>query len=205
MARFLFRKAISCIRRDSVSKDQSVVSKICGVGPERDRGAGFIAGGSADQRARRVTALVGLRPDVPVPADLHVQPGRQRVDHGHADAVQAAGNGVGLAVELAARVQRGHHDLDRRAVLHRVLIHRNAAAVVPHPDPAVGQQGHVDGVGVPGERLVHGVVHDLVDQVMQPALAGRADIHSRALADGLKALKYRDRACIVGQTKLHPA
>ena len=29
MARFLFRKAISCIRLNSVSKDQSVVSKIC--------------------------------------------------------------------------------------------------------------------------------------------------------------------------------
>ena len=29
MARFLFRKAISCIRLDSVSKDHSVVSKIC--------------------------------------------------------------------------------------------------------------------------------------------------------------------------------
>ena len=29
MARFLLRKAISCIRLDSVSKDHSVVSKIC--------------------------------------------------------------------------------------------------------------------------------------------------------------------------------
>ena len=32
MARFLFRKAISCIRLDSVSKFHSVVSKICGSG-----------------------------------------------------------------------------------------------------------------------------------------------------------------------------
>jgi len=29
MARFLLRKAISCMRRDSVSKDHSLVSKIC--------------------------------------------------------------------------------------------------------------------------------------------------------------------------------
>ena len=32
MARSLFRKAISCIRRDSVSKDHSVVSKIAPSG-----------------------------------------------------------------------------------------------------------------------------------------------------------------------------
>jgi len=119
--------------------------------------------------------------------------------------VQTAGYGVGLAVELAPRVQGGHHDLDRRAVLHRVLVHGNAAAVVPHPHPAVGEQLHVDGVAVAGQRLVDGVVHDLVDEMMQSALAGRADVHPRALADSLKALEYRDRACIVGQTELHPA
>jgi len=129
----------------------------------------------------------------------------QGVHHGHADAVQAAGHRVGLAVELAAGVQRGHDDLDRRPVLHGVVVHRDAAAVVVDPDSAIGQQRHVDGVAVPGQRLVHGVVHDLVDEVMQPALAGRADVHSRALADSLKALEYRDRACIVGQTELHPA
>ena len=205
MARFLLRNAISCIRRDSVSKSHSVLSKICVVGPERDRGAGLVAGCAADQWARRIAALVGLSPDVSVPADLHVEPGRQRVHHRHADAVQAAGHGVGLAVELAARVQGRHHDLDRRAVFHRVLVHGNAAAVVPYPHPAVGEQRHVDRVAVASQRLVYGVVHDLVDEMMQSALAGRADVHTWALADSLKPLKYPDRACIVGQTKLHPA
>jgi hypothetical protein len=119
--------------------------------------------------------------------------------------MQAAGHSVGLAVELAAGVQRGHHDLDRRPVLDRVLVDGDAAAVVPHPDPAVGQQRHVDGVAETGQRLVDRVVHNLVDEVMQSAFAGRADVHSGTLADCLKALEYRDRACIVGQTELHPA
>jgi hypothetical protein len=137
--------------------------------------------------------------------DLHLEHHRQGVHHGHADAVQPAGHRVGLAVELSAGVQRGHHDLDRRPVLDRVLVDGDAAAVVVHPDPAVGQQRHVDGVAVTGQRLVDRVVHNLVDEVMQSAFAGRADVHSGALADGLKALEYRDRACIVGQTELHPA
>jgi hypothetical protein len=58
--------------------------------------------------------------------------------------VQAAGHRVGLAVELAAGVQRGQDDLERRALLDRVQVDRDAAAVVGHPDPAVGQQGDLD-------------------------------------------------------------
>jgi hypothetical protein len=157
------------------------------------------------ERAHRGTAVVGLGPDVAVKVDLDLEQGRQGVHHRHADAVQAAGHRVGLAVELAARVQRGHHDLNRRAVLNRVLIDRDTAAVVLHPDAAVGQQRDLDGVAVAGQRLVDGVVHDLVDEVMQSSRTGRADVHSRALADGLKTLEYRNRACIVGQTELHPA
>jgi hypothetical protein len=42
----------------------------------------------------------------------------QRVDDRDADAVQAAGGGIGLAGELAAGVQRGHDDFERRLVLN---------------------------------------------------------------------------------------
>ena len=130
-----FRNAISCSRRDSVSKLQSVVSKMSGSGqnvmivPVSSVASPLASG--ADRLADRV----GLPPDVAVPADLHVQPGRQRVDHRDADAVQAAGDRVGLAVELAARVQRGQHDLDGGPLLDRVLVDRDAAAVVATPRP----------------------------------------------------------------------
>src|SRR5699024_12287636 len=39
---------------------------------------------------------------------------------------------------------------------------------------------------VAGQGLVDGVVHDLVDQVVQATLAGGADIHARPLADRLQ-------------------
>ena len=52
-------------------------------------------------------------------------------------------------------------------------------------------------VGVAGQRLVDGVVDDLPDQVVQAALAGRADVHAGALADRLEALEHRDRAGVV--------
>ena len=201
MSRFLVRNAISCSRLDSVLEGPLGGLEDLAVGPERGRRAPVLRGGPADHRAHGDAALVILRPDVAVPADLDLEHPGQGVHHGHADAVQPAGHRVGLPVELAARVQRGHHDLEGRAVLHRVLVHGDAAAVVLHAHSAVGEQRHVDGVGFPGERLVDGVVHDLVDQVMQAPLARRADVHPRSLTDRFEALEYRDRTCIVGQAE----
>jgi hypothetical protein len=177
------------------------------VRPERRRGARFLGPLAAVQRCHRGAARVALRPDVAVLAHLDVEPDRERVHHRQADAVQAAGDRVRLAVELAAGVQRGQHDLERRALLDRVLVHRDAAAVVANPDPAVGEQRHLDIGRVAGQRLVHRVVHNLVDQVVQTALAGRSDVHAGTLTDGLKPLEYLDRPriVIVRQTKLHPA
>ena len=53
--------------------------------------------------------------------------------------------------------------------------------------------GDVDFVGIPGERLVNRVVHDLINQMMQPQLTGRADVHSRPFAHGLHAAKNLNR------------
>src|SRR5438045_2465773 len=76
--------------------------------------------------------------------------------------------------------------------------------VVADPDAAVGQQGDLDRVGEPGQRLVHRVVHNLLDQVVQAALACGADVHAGSLAYGLEALENGDRACVVGQSFLTP-
>ena len=53
-------------------------------------------------------------------------------------------------------------------------------------------------VAVAGQRLVDGVVDDLVDQVVQAALAGGADVHAGALADRVETLEDGDRAGVVG-------
>jgi hypothetical protein len=49
--------------------------------------------------------------------DLDVEPRRERVDDRDADTVQAAGHLVAATAELAAGVQDGEHDLDRRLAL----------------------------------------------------------------------------------------
>ena len=73
-------------------------------------------------------------PDVALAAHLGLHADRQRVDHGDADAVQAAGDRVPAAAELSAGVQDGHDDLDGGLVLLLVQVDGDAAAVVDDPD-----------------------------------------------------------------------
>ena len=47
--------------------------------------------------------------------------------------------------------------------------------------------GHLDGIAVPGQSLVHSVVDHLVNQVVQTAGAGGADVHARAFANSFKS------------------
>ena len=143
------------------------------------------------QRLRRHAALKGDLVDLAVALDLDFHARRQGVDDGNADAVQAARDLVAVAAELAARVQDGQDDLDGRlaALVH---VDRDAAAVVDDRDAVVLVDRHVDVVAVAGERLIDGVVDDLVDEMVQTALARAADVHARAHADGLEPLEDLD-------------
>ena len=59
-------------------------------------------------------------------------------------------------------------------------------------------QDHVDAVGMAGQRLVDGIVHDLIDHVMQArAVIGVADIHAGALAHGIQALQHLDAVGVI--------
>ena len=162
------------------------------VGPEGDRGAGLVGLLALLERGLGHAAGVGLAPDVALAADLDLHADRQGVDHGGAHAVQAAGDGVAAAAELAAGVQHGEHQLDGGLVLGGVHVHGDAAGVVDDAHAAVGEEGDLDGVAVAGHRLVHGVVDDLLDHVVQAALTGGADVHAGALADRLEALEDGD-------------
>ena len=71
-------------------------------------------------------------------------------------------------------------------------VDRNAAAVVGDGDEAVGLHLDVDPVGVAGQRLVHGVVDDFGEQMMQRLLVGAADIHAGAAAHRLEPFQDLD-------------
>ena len=101
-----------------------------------DRILAGVAGGVAayfDVDPVIVHQLLAQPPD----ADFH--PLGQRVHAAYADAVESAGDLVAPAVaELAAGVQHGQYDFDRRPLLLGHDRDRDAPAIVNHGDGIVG-------------------------------------------------------------------
>ena len=148
------------------------------------------------QRAHGMAALVDLAIELAVARHLDFEPRRQRIDDRYADAMQAARGLVDLGVELSAGMQRGHDDLERRAVgVFRMRVDRNAAAIVGDGEIAAGFQRDLDEIRVAGDGLVHGVVDHLGEEVVHRLLVGAADIHARTPAHRLQPLQNLDVGC----------
>jgi hypothetical protein len=96
-------------------------------------------------------------------------------------------------------MQRRHDDFERRALREaRMRVHRNAAAVVRDGEESVFLVGDVDPGRMSGDGLVHGVVDDFGEEVMQRLFIGAADIHAGPAADRLEALEDLDVGGRVG-------
>ena len=145
--------------------------------------------------ADRVAALELLAVDLAVAANRGDEPLGERVDDGDADAVEAAGDLVAVAAELAAGVELREDDREGGQPLLLHHVDRDARAPVDDRDGMVGMEGDLDAVVATLEGLVDGVVDHLVDEVMEAAEAGRADVHPRPEPDRLEAFEDGDVLC----------
>ena len=157
------------------------------VGFEGDLGAGLLGLAGNGQPLLHVAALKLHPVDLAVARHFRHEVLGERVHDRHADAVQAARNRVDLVLELRARMQHRQHDLERRALLGRVVVNRDAAAVIIHRHFVIGDNRDADVVTEPGQGLVDRVVDHLVDEVVHPAHADVADVHRRAVSNGFEA------------------
>src|SRR5262249_50786689 len=73
-----------------------------------------------------------------------------------------------------------------------VVLHRDTAAVVGDGHVPVGAEVHFDAGGVAGDGLVHRVVDDLGEEVVEGIAVGTADVHAGAAADGLEPFEDFD-------------
>src|SRR6476646_9884824 len=71
-------------------------------------------------------------------------------------------------------------------------VDRNAAAIVGDVQKSVAAQLNFDEGGMPCQRLVHSVVDDFGEQMMQRLLVGAANVHARTPADRLEAFEHLD-------------
>jgi hypothetical protein len=91
-----------------------------------------------------------------------------------------------------------HNDFGSRDAFALVDVGGNAAAVVAHGAGAVRIENDGHFLGEACKRLVDGVIDHFVDHVMQArAIVGVADIHARALTDGIEPLEHLDRFSVV--------
>ena len=165
-----------------------------GVGLEADAGAAAVVDlAEVFELALGMAALETHPIELLAARDFDLEPRRQRVDDGDADAVQTARGLVDLGVEFAAGMQRAHDDFERRFLRKfRMRIDRDAAAVVGDGQKAVGAQFHLDEGGVARQRLVHGIVDDFGEQMMQRLFVGAADIHAGPAAHRLEPFEHLD-------------
>jgi hypothetical protein len=160
--------------------------EILRIGPEAHRRAGLLLrhGAGHAEVARAIAVLEVHAMDLAVAADRHFHALRQRVDHRHADAVQAAGKLVIAIRKLAARVQAREDEFDAGNAFFRMDVDRHAAAVVADFNRTVRVQGDVDRLRVAGERFVDRVVDDFLREVVRPRGVG---VHARTAFDRVEA------------------
>ena len=162
-----------------------------GIGLEAHGRAGAVGLADDGDVLRDIAAGELHLMDLPVLVHLDLEPfGEGVVDDRGAHAVQAAGDLVAPAAELAARVQHGEHDLERALARLRLNVHGDAAAVVAHADDVAFLDRHFDMIAVARQRLVDGVVHDLIHEMVETRRGGGADVHARTLPDGLQPLQH---------------
>jgi hypothetical protein len=171
---------------------------------EGDPGAGLVRGPHGLEGALRLAAAVGLTPNLAVAADLELEALGERVHHRDPHAVEPARDLVGGVAELAAGVEGGHHDLGGGALLGGVLVDGDTATVVDHGDAAILMDHHRDLAAVARDGLVHGVVHHLVDEVVQAVGTGGPDVHCRPLPHRVEAFENLDRTRVVAQLGVVP-
>ena len=94
-------------------------------------------------------------------------------------------------------MEHGKHHLEGRLVHLLVHIHGDTTAVVHHAYAVVFEDSDFDMVGVAGEGFVYGVVHDLIDQMVQAAARDVSDVHRRAFAHGLQTFQHLDIVCLI--------
>lgn len=156
------------------------------VGQEGNAGPDLVSLAGHSQGRDAIAALIALEVHVSILEHLDFEVFGQGVDDGRAHTVQAARNFVAAASELAASVQDGEHDFNCGQAGLLLDVDGNAAPVVLDDDYVPLLDGDPDIVAVTRQRLVNGVVHNLIDEMVQPARRRGPDVHARALSDGFQ-------------------
>ena len=106
--------------------------------------------------------------------------------------MKPGGDRVRLAAELAPGMEGRHNRLDRRNAGSLVGVYRDTTPIVFDGNDTFPVDSNDDFGTVTAHEFVDCVVDRLVDELMQAALIGAANVHTRPEADGFHAFEDLD-------------
>ena len=104
--------------------------------------------------------------------------------------MKAAGDLVTFVGKFRPGVKPRQGHLRSGNPLRLVDIHRDSPAVVIDDNAIVYPDIYHDGIAETGGRLVNAVVHNLINQMVEPFLPCAPDIHGRTLPDCFQPFQY---------------
>ena len=128
---------------------------------------------------------------------FNLRPFRKRVYNRRSDSVQSSGEFISFAPEFSARVKHRKDYFKRRDTCLRVYSGGNAAAVIADGNASVLMKRHLDMRAYARHRLVYGVIHNFINEMMKSPLGGTSYIHSRTFADRLQSFKHLNLTLVI--------
>ena len=169
------------------------------IGSKGDGGTVFVlAANTNDLNLGYLDALLAYLPvDLAVTPDLCPQFIAQSIYDRKTHSVQSAGNLVAASAELAACVEHGQRHFKRGFARLGMNVHGDAPAVIDNGYGVVKMNINIDVRAITCHRFINGVIHYLIDEVMQASCVGRTDIHAGAAANCLQALKHLNLRSVI--------
>ncbi|OAV74332.1 hypothetical protein Barb7_02180 [Bacteroidales bacterium Barb7] len=111
--------------------------------------------------------------------------------------MQTTGHLIAFLVEFTAGMEHREHHFQRRFTFFLVEIDRNASPVVNDGHRVILVDKYINVLAMTCQRLVNGVIHDLVNQMMKSLFADVANVHGRPFAHGFQSFKHLNTLCRV--------
>ena len=111
--------------------------------------------------------------------------------------MKTAGYFITAISELTTCVKDGKYNLYCRKSCFFLDIYRNSTSIINYGNGIVRINGHINGIAVSCQRLIHCVIYDLINQMMESAGRCAANIHTWALSYRLKSFQNLNLICSV--------
>ena len=165
---------------------------------ERDDGTRVFTSADSFQIRYSHASLKSLFVNRAVAMNFNVHPLGYSVDGRDAYAVQTAAHLVGAVVKFSSCVKFGHDHLGSRNPELVVLINRDAAAVISDGERMIGMKDDFNGVVVPCQVLINGIVNNLPDTMVKGGAVVRVtQVHPGSFSNGFKAFQHLNTTSVV--------